>query len=510
METSKGVITVLKHSDDIFKDILSPMSERGTSPYVYFYRIIGCNDEPQYLAEIVHLDHKLRLLDNYICFDKSIHMTPNTTLIEQARKLFEQVPLKDFSNGALLNVLETRSYFSVTSNIEIDRKIKKSFGIMLNLYMNNERPINLSITVNFITKILLWLRDYGKQIGGKSLYNPKIIYWGSPKAHEIYFLILLSFIGCDILVLNMSFKDRFEEVDKLNEFSFSINKANERQINDFPTKDSLNLPPNKIEESSQPSVQASPKLEKNTERDLSTSQSSIGLNDPAIVVKLKKSENIIEEILVPMTQRSGYVGGPFPILPTYFMRYIGVPGSSDDWEAEYYNSLYNLDNAFETSGHYLKFMEGVPAPNAAESDHIPQSLIGYHYKDRGEIIKQMLQAKILPQMYDQLLDNTITKTLVDSVILFHENNSNLNPSIVLNFSLKLVIWFNRYLPNLLRISHGDKKISVGGPDYENNPKILFYGTIKPHEIYLLHAFHKTVSYTHLRAHETRHDLVCRL
>src|SRR5665648_189492 len=133
-----------------------------------------------------------------------------------------------------------------------------------------------------------------------------------------------------------------------------------------------------------------------------------------------------------------------------------------------------------------------------------------HYKDRGEIIKQMLQAKILPQMYDQLLDNTITKTFVDSVILFHEKNSNLNPSIVLNFSLKLVIWFNRYLPNLLRISHGDKKISVGGPDYENNPKILFYGTIKPHEIYLLHAFHKTVSYTHLRAHETRHDLVCRL
>lgn len=490
MDTSKSIITVLKHSDDIFKDILSPMSERGTSPYVYFYRIIGCNDEPQYLAEIVRLDHKLRLLGNYICFDKSIHMTPNTTLIEQARKLFEQVPLKDFSNGALLNVLETRSYFSATSNTEFDRKIKKSFGIMLNLYMNNERPINLSITVNFITKILLWLRDYGKQIGGKSLYNPKIIYWGSPKAHEIYFLILLSLIGCDILVLNMSFKDRFEEVDKLNEFSFSINKANERQINDFPTKDSLNSPPNKIEESSQPLVQAPTKLEKNTEGDLSTSQNPIGIDDPAIVVKLKKSEKTFEEILVPMTQRSGYVGGPFPILPTYFMRYIGVPGSSDDWEAEYYNSLYNLDNALETSGHYLKFREGVPAPNAAESDQIPQSLIGYHYTDRGEIIKKMLQAKILPQMYDQLLDNTITKTFVDSVILFHEKNSNLNPSIVLNFSLKLVIWFNRYLPNLLRISHGDKKIRVGGPDYENNPKILFYGTIKPHEIYLLHAFHK--------------------
>ena len=416
-------------------------------------------------------------------------MTTNSSLIEQARKLFEQVPMKDFSNGALLNVLETEGYFSVTADNKVNQKIKDSFGIMLNLYMINERPVNLSIAVNFITKVLLWFGDYGQQIGKKSVYNPKLIYWGSPKTHEIYFLILMSLIGCDILVLNTSFKDRFDQVDKRNEFSFLINKANERQISDFPRKESHEESQKRIEEP-QPLEEERPKQEDNTESNLSKVQNLIGLDAPAIVVKLKKSESIFEDIFVPMTQRSGHIGGPFPILPTYFMRYIGVPGSSDDWETEYYNSLYNLDNNFKTSGFYLKFLEGIPAPSSEESNLIPHRLISYPFKDRSEILEQLLQVKILPQTYDQLLDNTVRKTFVDSVNLFAEKSSNANASIILNFSLKLVTWFNRYLPKLLTRTQRNKKFSVGGLDYEHNPKILFYGTIKPHEIYLLNAFHK--------------------
>ncbi|HUS87923.1 MAG TPA: YceG family protein [Desulfosporosinus sp.] len=474
MEARKGIRTVLKHSVVIFKDILSPLIDRGASSDVYFYRIIGCDHEEKYLAEIVRLDEKLRSLGNYIFIDRGIKIASNSSSIDSARKLLMQVPLNDYSNGALLNVLETHGYFSLTSNLQVNQKIKDAFGIMLNLYMTNERAVNLSIIMNFVMKVLLWFVDYGKQVGKKSSYNPKIIYWGSPKTHEVYFLILMSLIGCDVLVLNTSFNDKFDKVDKLNEFSFLINKVRERQISAFPTKESLKETQTRIEES-RSLVEELPKLEENTE---------------AIVVKLKKSETIFEEIFVPLTKRSGYVGGPFPILPTYFMRYIGVPGSSDDWEAEYYNSLYNLDNAFKTSGFYLKFLDGIPAPSAAESDLIPQRLIGYPYRDRYEILEQLLQANILLQTYDQLLNNTVRKTFVDSVNLFAEKSSNLNTSIVLNFSLKLVTWFNRYLPKLLTRSNRNKKFSVGGLDYEHNPKILFYGTIKPHEIYLLNAFHK--------------------
>lgn len=480
---------VLRHSDDIFKDVLSPLIDREPSNYVYFYRIIGCDHEEMYLAEIASLDEKLRSLGNYFLIDRRIEIVSNSASIDSARNLLMQVPLNDYSNGALLNVLETHGYFSLTSNLQVNQKIKDAFGIMLNLYMTNEQTVNLSIIMNFVMKVLLWFVDYGKQVGKKSAYNPKLLYWGSPKTHEVYFLILMSQIGCDVLVLNTSFNDKFDKVDKLNEFSYLITKTTERQIGAFPTKESLHETQKTVGEL-QFLGEESPQREENTARDLRTYQALIEQNDPAIVVKLKNSEAIFEDILVPLTKRSGYVGGPFPIHPTYFMRYIGVPGSSDDWEAEYYNSLYNLDNAFKTSGVYLKFLDGIPAPSAAESDLIPHWLIGYHYRDRFEIIEQLIQANLLPQTYDQLLDNTVRKTFIDSVNLFAEKSSTLNTSIILNFSLKLVTWLNRYLPKLLTRSNRNKKFSVGGPDYEQIPKILFYGTIKPHEIYLLNAFHK--------------------
>lgn len=488
METSKDNQTVLKHSDDIFNDILSPLIDRGASSYVYFYRILGYDDEVKYLEEIVSLDEKLRSLGNYIFIDRKIKIASNSS-IDAARKLLNQVPLNDYSNGALLNVLETNGYFSLTSNLQVNLKIKNAFGVMLNLYITNERTVNLSIIMNFVMKVLLWFVDYAKQVGKKSSYNPKIVYWGSPKTHEVYFLILMSLIGCDVLVLNTSFNDRFNQVDKKKEFSFLIKNARERQISAFPSKESLRKTQIKIEES-RPLVEKPSKLAENSERDLSTYQNIIDLFDPSIVVKLKESETIFQEIFVPLTKRSGYVGGPFPILPTYFMRYIGAPSSSDDWEAEYYNSLYNLDNACKTSGFYLKFLDGIPAPSAAESDLIPQRLIGYPYRDRFEICEQLLQANILLSTYDQLLDNTLRKTFVDSVNLFAEKSNKSNTSIVLNFSLKLATWFNRYLPKLLTRSNRNKKSSMGGLDYEHNPKILFYGAIKLHEIYMLNAFHK--------------------
>lgn len=461
----------MKHTDNIFNDILAPLTERENPSSIYFYRIIGCDDERQYLPEIAGLDERLRLLGNYICFDRTIPITTDLSLIEQARKLIEQIPLKDYSNGALLNILEATGYFSVTSDIKVSPIVKAAFGTILDLYLTNEQPVNLSIVENFVTKVLLWFVVYGNQITMKSLHNPKMIYWGSPKNHEIYFLILMSLIGCDVLVLNTSFTDRFEQVDQDNKFSLVIKKAKELPISAFPRKrpQELQLPE---------SVASEPQK---IERDQAKTSSAGLLNDPTIVVKLRKAETIFEEILVPLNKRSGYIGEPYPVHPTYFVRYIGVPNSSDDWEAEYHNNLYNLDKALQGQmwGYYLKFEEGIPAPTAAESALIPHRLSVYPYKGCWEIIEQILGANLLPKMSDELLNNTVRKSFVENIELFAEKSSNVNPSIVLNFSLKLVIWLNRYLP----------KVFAKGYDLKN-PKILFYGMIKFHEIYLLSTFFK--------------------
>ncbi|WP_291299562.1 YceG family protein [Desulfosporosinus sp. BICA1-9] len=478
---SKEKLTIVKESDDIFKDILSPLKERGAIPYVYFYRIIGCDDERQYQLEVIRLDERLRSMGNYYCFDKTIPLTTDRSLIERAKKLFEPLPLKDYSNGALLNVLETQGYFSLTSDNQVHLKIKKAFGHMLNLFITNEGPVNLSIMLNFSTKILLWFGNYGKLINKKSLYNPKIVYWGSPTKHETYFLILMSLVGFDVLVLNTSFKDLFETIDYKNEYCLLMRKSKDLPIGAFPSKKSLEKPKTIMPTPRQEKIKGDTQIQhKNPLDSLS--------NDPIIVVKLKKTASILEDSLVPLNQRSGFVGEPYPIVPAYFVRYIGVPSTTDDWQAEYYNSLYNLDKGLQKF-QYLKFLESIPAPTAEESALIPQRLFNDSAQDWQEVVDKILQAKILPQTYGELLNNTILNSFVDIVKLFVEKNSNVNSSIVLNFSLKIVSWLNRYLPSLFTQGKRSNPFRVEGSNL-HNPKILFYGPIKAHEIFLLSAFHR--------------------
>lgn len=470
-------LTTIKESGDIFNDILTPLKERGTIPYVYFYRIIGCDDEIQYQLQISSLDARLRALENYIFFDKSIPQTTDPILIKRARNLFEHVPLKDFRTGALLNGLEASGYFSLTPDKQVNRKLKDAFGMMLNLFMTNEGTLNLSIMVNFSIKVLLWFVNYGKFINRELPYNPKIIYWGSPKKHEIYFLILMSQVGYDVLVLNTSFKDLFEIVDKRNDFCLLIRKTKELPIGVFPIKKVENIiPPQKRE-----------RVKVTSQEPIKNNFDNL-INEPNILVKLKKTESILKDILVPLNERSGFVGEPDPIVPSYFVRYIGVPSTTDDWQAQYYNGLYNLDRGLQKF-QYLRLLGSIPATRPEESALIPKILFSNSYKNPSAVIEQILQAKILQQSYGELLNNTIRKSFVEIVKLFAEKNNTINTSMVFNFSLKIVSWFNRYLPSLFAQGNSSKPFLTEGSNILN-PKILFYGRIKPHEIYLLYAFYK--------------------
>lgn len=478
----KEKLTSIKESKDIFNDILTPLKERGAIPYVYFYRIIGCDDKRQYEVEVSNLNARLKSLDNYIYFDKTIPQPTDPVFIKRARKLLEHAPLKDFLNGALLNGLEANDYFSITPDKQVNKKIKEAFGFILNLFMKKEgRTVNLSIMLNFCIKLLLWFSTYGKLINIESPFNSKTIYWGSPKKHEIYFLIFMSQVGFDVLVLNTSFKDLFETVDNRNEFCLLIRKSKELPIGIFPSekteeKLNTNIPPQKREKTKDKSqVQL-----KNRFNRL--------INEPNIVVKSKKTDSIFKDVIAPLNERSGFVDEPYPIIPSYFVRYIGISSTTDDWQAEYYNSLYNLDKGFQKF-QYLKFLESIPAPKTEEGALIPKRLLNNPYQDWTEVIEQIFQAKILKQTYGELLDNTITKSFVDIVALFAEKNINVNTSIVLNFSLKIVTWLNRYLPSLFEQGNPSKPFRIEGSNILN-PKILFYGRIKSHEIYLLYAFHK--------------------
>ena len=52
--------------------------------------------------------------------------------------------------------------------------------------------------------------DYNPKIK-KDIINPKVLFYGEIKKHEIYFLIFLSKLGCDVIYINSISDIRFFE-----------------------------------------------------------------------------------------------------------------------------------------------------------------------------------------------------------------------------------------------------------------------------------------------------------
>ncbi|KLU65225.1 hypothetical protein DEAC_c27770 [Desulfosporosinus acididurans] len=480
METSPNDQMMLLEIEKLFKDLLSPLQEREGGPPAYFYRIVGCDNQKELLSRVASFAEKLQSTDNFKIWDTVIPLPSDQKIIERIKGILEPISLKDYNNGALLNVLEGKGYFSLTIDDLSPQTIREAFAIVINLYMVNDQPKNISIAMNFVTKVLLWYTDFG-QLCPKNRIKPKVLYWGSPKTHEVYFLILVFLLGGDVIVINTTFNDRFDNVDKQNHFCLPIKLSQEIPLPSFPQR--------------RPLVENSPKNISAIQSPTKAAQRPSNLiskikTDPAIVVKLQHSDNPLQDILLPLPKRSGYISGQFPILPTLFTRYIGVPVSSDDWKAEYYNDLYNLDRTLQRSGHYLKFIEGVSAPTPVESSLIPEQFAHGSFETREDILEKILQANLLPQLKNSIFSNTLKQSFIDSANLFCDSQSHFTSSIFLNFCLKLVVWINRYLPKLLEGSDPLAKDGEGGILQEQCFKILFYGPIKLHEVYLLDFFHR--------------------
>jgi hypothetical protein len=64
--------------------------------------------------------------------------------------------------------------------------------------------------------------------------NPKILYYGNISKEEVFFLILLSTLGCDIIYFNPESAGTFTEIDKVNAFSKEILYNNRGCIKDYP------------------------------------------------------------------------------------------------------------------------------------------------------------------------------------------------------------------------------------------------------------------------------------
>ncbi|MCT4605583.1 MAG: trypsin-like peptidase domain-containing protein [Marinisporobacter sp.] len=223
---------------------------------VLFCRYIGMNNnQEEYIHELKELDQYLKAREaNYILFTKGLEKALNIDEVEKIKKMMDDY--LDFENQ-----IDKKPY--KLSNLNMGYEIKNeclewtkklSFKEVLDLYDKNNMGKSNTIRKNFGIKLLFWMNQYLKEIF-EDKYNTdivhKVIFYGEIKEHELYFLILLSKLGCDVLYINPK-EDIDVLIPQVNDYS-NIVKARKLHPTTIPfpidcNREKINYPP-KVETS---------------------------------------------------------------------------------------------------------------------------------------------------------------------------------------------------------------------------------------------------------------------
>ena len=207
---------------NIFNDLILPVNKRigfigGTVPFipVYFYRYIGIKEnEDDYYNDLFRLDKNLSMFQGlYLKFTDSIPISSSPKLITSTLNIWQHVDPFDASLTTKIAALLMEHKVFPTSNNTLNCSMANSFSYILDLYCKEEKNLNLSKVKNFSLKLLSWVNDFVPTLvknfhfqdtSSEEITNPKIIYYGDIKKHELLFLVFLSKLGCDVLIYKFS------------------------------------------------------------------------------------------------------------------------------------------------------------------------------------------------------------------------------------------------------------------------------------------------------------------
>lgn len=483
LDTRKMIRFSIKESKNLLSDIFTPVNQRegfrnGQSPIVpiYFYRYIGIKEnETTYYSELKELDRKLTDFKNlYLKFLNSVPLTSYNDLVLKTKSIWEKYnPILPGQKNQLLNDIRQADIYPKINDSLNRVSVIERFIDLIDLYFNNESSINISKVKSFCLKLLGWINEYIPKVitdfnlnTTNNVINPKVLFYGDIKKHEIYFLTYLSTLGIDVLYINPNTDAAFNNSGKLQEYSKVLSLHKIGELKKFPSYTG----------GTNSSVSSNRRIEQecqNTILDLN--------NKDTVLVSLKASNNPFEDIFTPLNHRAGYINSSTPFAPIYFYRYIGT----DKKDEEYLNEVFNLDKKLSTLNNlYLKFVGLIPLiPNqelVKKTQHIWTEIKDFNNSKQDLLIHKLVQSKAFPDLKSELLNSTIIKNFKLVLDLYLKHEKSINLSKVKNFSLKLLMWINEYSVKALR-----------GVNYQNatgaikNPKVLYYGKIKQQEIYFL-------------------------
>jgi S1-C subfamily serine protease len=249
---ARAINTNLLNSTDIFQDIFIPFNRRqGFSKGrisvipVYSYRCIGTKENSREYYDLLHdLDNKLSGLGNlYLSFITSIPLLIDSELTNKTQNIWDTVNISDHGIASFPSLLKNSGVFPKLNSDTLNLSFEKAFTDIMDLYNKNTANISTTLIKNFCLKIISWANRYipllfqSFNISGSeenAAYNPKVLFYGDIKEHEIYFLILLSKLGSDVLYIHTLTDGKFSSVDKNSCYFYMYKLPHTEQLKEFP------------------------------------------------------------------------------------------------------------------------------------------------------------------------------------------------------------------------------------------------------------------------------------
>jgi len=236
-------------NEDIISSLKTEIYKRSNFEYnsnvvtipKYFYRFIGIKtNEKDYYENLYSLDKELKKIG--FCYkrfseglDKDISIRLQNILNDIWTKGFKEDGL-DVS--LIINLINDKGLFPNIANKIMLQQIKNNMKGLIEYYIKSNEAIDNDNVKLIISYMIHWINIYSKDLFETFNYmkiNPKIIFYGEISKAEVFYLILLSTLGCDILYFNPKDTGCFHEIDKYNAFSKEIVYNCNNEIKPFPT-----------------------------------------------------------------------------------------------------------------------------------------------------------------------------------------------------------------------------------------------------------------------------------
>lgn len=399
-----------------------------------FTRYIGYDDVDSFKSFLTEIYAGTK--NNGIFFDKPITnpASPEVTKISSACEIPDEINydtmnsiLKKLQNSAVIDFSKIGQFTSIDKCTDIFFQVTEK--------VKSQSPAKNAVK-NALMKFLCWIKRYN------SSKTDNILFIGNISKHEVYWLYLMSLLGCKVTYVNYTDESEYLAADTSGSFSVLVKGSIMQPLD-------INLGKINIAQYTQ-QCRANEEL-----------NDIINAGSPLIIKYLPtEHEYIFKEMLTTLDLRRAKLICTDTTLPVYFTAYIGL-----DDAASYQNSLFTAREELTAKNKQFTLLTELRKPSYQDAE----KFYSIAKTNDASMIKQFTE-KI------EIKDNIGRSVLAKKA--FVETLNSIQSNNLYNTAVQLAVWF--------------ELITSQFDFYKNDiPMIVYYGHITPVELHFLNMMSKT-------------------